>query len=67
MPGTCGYAIKPHAAKKLLDCYKTTYLSSDNCINKNLVNIEIHSYVMGLALTKKDGKKSLVKTRMWTK
>ncbi len=67
MPGTCGYAIKPHAAKKLVDEYKNSYLSSDNAMNKNLIEIEIHSHIMGLAKTKANGKKSLTKTKMWEK
>lgn len=67
MPGTCGYAIKPHAAKKLVDTYRNSFLSSDNCMNKNVVGIEIHSHVMGIARTKINGKKSLTKTKMWEK
>jgi GR25 family glycosyltransferase involved in LPS biosynthesis len=67
MPGTCGYVIKPHAAKKLVEEYKNSYLSSDNAMNKNLIKLEIHSHVMGLAKTKSEGKKSLTKTKMWEK
>jgi glycosyl transferase family 25 len=67
MPGTCGYAIKPAAANKLINFYKSTYLSSDNCMNKNVIDIKIHGYLMGIALTKQTGKKSLVKTKMWEK
>ena len=65
MPGCCGYAIKPHAAKKLIKTYKKTFLPADNAINKNTVEIEIHNYIMGIALTKKDGKKSLTRTNYW--
>ena len=61
MPGCCGYAIKPHAAKKLLDIYNNTYLPADNAINQHHVRIQIHNYVMGMALTKKDGKVSLTR------
>jgi hypothetical protein len=63
MPGCCGYAIKPHAAKKLVDTYKNTYLPADNAINQHHVRIEIHSYVMGIAITKHDGKKSLTSAK----
>ena len=49
MPGTVGYMIKPAAAKKLLNYYKNTFLSSDNAINKSVVSIQIHSHVMGTA------------------
>jgi len=65
MPGCCGYAIKPHAAKKLLDIYKNTFLPADNAINVHHLKIEIHSHVMGIALTKKDGKKSLTRHGAW--
>jgi hypothetical protein len=65
MPGCCGYAIKPHAAKKLLKTYKNTYLPADNAINQLHVKIQIHSHIMGTALLKKDGKKSLTRTNFW--
>jgi GR25 family glycosyltransferase involved in LPS biosynthesis len=68
MPGCCGYAIKPHAAKKLLETYSKTYLPADNAINQHLVRIQIHSYVMGIAITKHDGKKSLTSSKtFWEK
>ena len=59
MPGCCGYAIKPHAALKLLETFNSTYLPADNDSNQYIVNIEIHNHIMGIALVKKDGKKSL--------
>jgi len=65
MPGCCGYAIKPHAAKKLLKIYKNTFLPADNAINVHHLTIEIHSHVMGIALVKKDGKKSLTRHGAW--
>lgn len=61
MPGCCGYAIKPHAARKLLEVYSKTYLPADNAINQYHVGIQIHNHVMGMALTKKDGKISLTR------
>ena len=67
MPGCCGYALKPHAAKKLIDTYNNTFLPADNAINQHHVIIEIHSHVMGIALIKKDGKKSLTRTSYWDK
>ena len=63
MPGNCGYAIKPHAAKKLVDTYAKTYLAADNAINQHHVIIQVHSYVMGIALTKADGKRSLTNAK----
>jgi glycosyl transferase family 25 len=65
MPGCCGYAIKPHAAKKLLDIYNKTFLPADNAINVHHLKIEIHSHIMGIALVKKDGKKSLTRHGAW--
>lgn len=67
MPGCCGYAIKPHAAKKLVDTYTKTFLPADNAINQYLVKIQIHNYIMGTALVAKDGKKSLTRTKYWNK
>jgi len=67
MPGCCGYAIKPHAAKKLIETYANTFLPADNAINQHHVKIQIHNYIMGTALTKKDGKKSLTRTNFWSK
>jgi GR25 family glycosyltransferase involved in LPS biosynthesis len=65
MPGCCGYALKPHAAKKLVDTYQHTFLPADNAINQYLVKIQVHNYVMGIALVKKDGKRSLTRTTFW--
>lgn len=65
MPGCCGYAITPNAAKKLIDTYDKTYLPADNAINQHLVKIQIHNYIMGRALVKTDGKKSLTKAKFW--
>jgi hypothetical protein len=67
MPGCCGYAIKPHAAKKLVKVYKNSYLPADNAINRHHVTLEIHNCIMGVAMVKKDGKKSLTRTRYWDK
>jgi GR25 family glycosyltransferase involved in LPS biosynthesis len=67
MPGCCGYAIKPHAARKLLDVYKQTFLPADNAINQYHVRIQIHNYITGTALVEKDGKQSLTRTKFWNK
>jgi GR25 family glycosyltransferase involved in LPS biosynthesis len=65
MPGCCGYAIKPHAAKKLLEQYSQTFLPADNAINRNIVSMQIHSYIMGIAQV--EGKKSLTSAKAWLK
>ena len=65
MPGCCGYAIKPHAARKLIETYERTFLPADNAINQYHVRIQIHNYIMGTALVEKDGKKSLTRTKFW--
>ena len=65
MPGCCGYAIQPHAARKLLETYANTYLPADNAINQHHVRIQIHNYVMGIAITGNDVKQSLTRTKFW--
>jgi GR25 family glycosyltransferase involved in LPS biosynthesis len=65
MPGAMGYAIKPHAAKKLLEIYKNTYLPADNAINCYHIKMEITTHLMGRALVDEDGKKSLTRTTFW--
>jgi GR25 family glycosyltransferase involved in LPS biosynthesis len=65
MPGCCGYAIKPHAARKLINIYKKTFLPADNAINVHHLTIQIHNYIMGKALIKEDGKRSLTRTKFW--
>lgn len=65
MPGCCGYAIKPHAAQALLNTYSKTFLPADNAVNRNVVRMQVHSYIMGIA--KVEGKKSLTRYKHWTK
>ena len=65
MPGCCGYAIKPHAAKVLVNTYKNSFLPADNAINRNVETMQIHSHIMGIAMLKKDGKRSLTKLGAW--
>jgi GR25 family glycosyltransferase involved in LPS biosynthesis len=65
MPGNGGYAIKPHAAKILVEEYKNTYLPADNAINQTLVKIQIHNYMMGKARSKHEGNISLIRTKIW--
>lgn len=67
MPGNAGYAIKPDAASKLVKFYKRTFLPADNAINQHVVQIQIHSHMMGYAIDrdKTNGKSSLIRTRIW--
>lgn len=67
LPGAAGYAIKPNAAKKLVDFYQYTFLPADNAVNQHVVHIQIHNYMMGLAVDreKTDGRASLIRTRIW--
>lgn len=65
MPGNGGYAIKPHAAKILIDEYNDTFLPADNAINQYLVKIQIHNYMMGRAATKHEGNISTIRTKIW--
>jgi glycosyl transferase family 25 len=65
MPGNGGYALHPHAARKLVDTYAHTFLPADNAINQHVVKIQIHSYMMGHARSKHQGNISLVRTKVW--
>jgi GR25 family glycosyltransferase involved in LPS biosynthesis len=60
MPGTCGYLIKPEAAKKLLNEYKNSFLPSDNAMNVMVVDIQVHNYLVGSANL---DKKSLTRSK----
>lgn len=63
IPGTPGYAISPIAAKKLLNVFRHTYTASDVAIRKSIVDIKIHSHLMGSAIT---AKQSLTNSdKMW--
>jgi hypothetical protein len=59
MPGACGYALQPRAAEILVKTYKKTHLAADNAISADLVDIKIHSHLIGEANTNKT---SLTKT-----
>jgi len=63
MPGCCGYAIKPHAAKRLLETYASTFRPADNAINRNIIKMQIHSHIMGIARVA--GKRSLTRAGAW--
>lgn len=65
MPGTSGYAIKPHAAASLLKFYRDYYCAADNAIHKFVVDIECHNYLMGRHLDASEGNISLIKTDVW--
>lgn len=67
MPGNAGYAIKPAAAAKLVKHYKRCFLPADNAINQHVVQIQIHSHMIGQAVDRDrtEGKVSLVRTRLW--
>jgi len=65
MPGAVGYAIKPIAAKKLIEKYKIEMLPADTAINQHVVKIECHNYLMGRATLAEDGKVSLTASKFW--
>jgi len=67
MPGAVGYGITPQGAKKLTDFYKNCFAPADNSMNITVVNLQCHTYLMGRAAIDEDGKKSLTKTKMWSK
>lgn len=55
MPGTCGYIIKPYACRQLVKAYRDWYLPADNAINKGVVNIQVHNYLMGRHMHESEG------------
>ena len=67
MPGNAGYAIKPEAAKKLVDMYSNSFLPADNAINQHVVKIQIHNYMMGKAIPREKtaNRSSLIRTKYW--
>lgn len=65
MPGTSGYAIKPHAASALLKAYKNYYCPSDNAIHQFICKIQCHNYLMGRHKTDDEGNVSLTRTKEW--
>jgi GR25 family glycosyltransferase involved in LPS biosynthesis len=65
MPGAVGYGITPKAAKKLVKEYRNTYIAADSAIRTSVVDIKIHSHIIGRALLEKDGKVSLTKYKGW--
>jgi glycosyl transferase family 25 len=67
MPGAVGYGLTPRGAGKLTNFYSNIYLPADNAMNMKVVDLQCHNYLMGRAATDADGKKSLTKTRMWSK
>lgn len=65
MPGTCGYAITPAGAKKLIKTYRDYYCPSDNAIHKFVCNIECHNYIMGRHKSEDEGNISMTRIKDW--
>jgi GR25 family glycosyltransferase involved in LPS biosynthesis len=65
MPGTSGYAIKPHAASALIKAYRDFYCPSDNAIHQFICKIQCHSHLMGRHRTEQEGNVSLTRTKEW--
>lgn len=65
MPGASGYVIKPHAASALVKFYRNYYTPADNAINKSIVNIQIHNYIMGRNTLPEEGNISMTKAKDW--
>jgi GR25 family glycosyltransferase involved in LPS biosynthesis len=66
MPGTSGYAIKPEAAKKLIEYYDrtNTFIVSDVAMSRDLIEMQIHPQLIGRSKMT-DEKQSLVATNFW--
>lgn len=65
MPGAVGYGITPKGAKKLVDAYQIEFMPADTAMNKFVVNLECHNYLMGRAAIEDDGKVSLTRSKEW--
>ena len=64
MPGASGYIIKPHAASKLLEIYKDSYLPTDVAINSEICKLEIHPQLIGRSKTMTE-KESMTRRKHW--
>lgn len=67
MPGASGYMITPRAAKRLVKFYKNHYAPADAGMNKFIVNIEIHNYIMGRNMLASEGNISMTRYSEWDK
>jgi len=65
MPGTCGYAITPRAASKLIKFYRKYYCPSDNAIHKFVCELECHTHLMGRHKLEEEGNISYTRTKEW--
>lgn len=65
MPGASGYAITPKAASTLVKFYRHYYMPADNAINKSLVDIRVHTYLMGRNTLPEEGNISMTKAQDW--
>lgn len=65
MPGTSGYAIKPHTASALIKAYRNYYCPSDNAIHQFICKIQCHNYLMGRHKNDDEGNVSLTRTKVW--
>lgn len=65
IPGAVGYGITPAGARKLVNEFDKYYVEADSAIRSIIVDIKIHSHIIGRALTKKEGKTSLTTWKDW--
>ena len=65
MPGASGYAITPNAAQTLVKFYDPYWYPADNAINKSLVSMYIHNYIMGRNTVRDEGNISMTKSKEW--
>jgi hypothetical protein len=63
MPGASGYAIKPDAALGLIKFYKKYFYPADNAINKSIVILQIHNYIMGRNTLPQEGNISMTRDK----
>jgi GR25 family glycosyltransferase involved in LPS biosynthesis len=63
MPGCVGYAIKPHAAKKLVKFWRPYWTPADNAINSSICQIQMATHQMGRTTLPEEGNISSIKMK----
>ena len=66
MPGASGYAITPDAALNLIKFYKPYWYPADNAINRLIVPMYVHNYIMGRNTLPEEGNISMTKSKDWS-
>jgi GR25 family glycosyltransferase involved in LPS biosynthesis len=63
MPGCVGYALKPHAAKKLVRFWRPYWTPADHAINSSICDIQMVNYQIGRTTMGEEGNVSTVRAK----